>query len=414
MKKHSKLMALLLSFMFAFSLAGCVVPTESGNGSSSGLLPSEVVIAPGGESIVTKPVTSTNRHLTAKVEKAGRVTLEKNSECPADFVLNVEGEEEIKILQITDTQMIDPTQVRLGNGAVSDRYLDRDYVMYDILRYVINATKPDLILVTGDYVYGDYDDNGSCFREQTQFFDSMGIYWAPIYGNHDNDSDSEYARWLEEGWEDWYGRSQCQYFEQAKYCLFRTRAEISGYSNYSIAIKQNGEFIRSIFMLDTHGAHSTTQGIYDQQVKWFKETNGEINAYAGKTLPNFTAIHVPLYAFNLALQQKYGYVEGTTPNIEIPANADGDWGFALTNPGGHDKNLAVFNALKNNGTDAILAGHQHTNNYSILYEGVRLVFGTKSSRYDQYSEDLLGATLFTVNGGNFTVSPVYYVDGATA
>ena len=73
--------------------------------------------------------------------------------------------------------------------------------MYDLLRYVVAQTQPDLILLTGDYVYGDYDDNGSCFREQTDFFDSLGVYWAPIFGNHDNDSDSNYARWLEEGWE---------------------------------------------------------------------------------------------------------------------------------------------------------------------------------------------------------------------
>ena len=389
MKKHTRLAALFLSGLFAFSLTAC--DTNFGQSDNNPNEPStpptpatEVVITPGAENLVTRPNNSDTKYLSAKAEKAGRVSLEKNSDCPADFVLNVDGEEEIKILQLTDTQMIDSTQVRLGNGAVSDRYLDHDQVMYDILTYTINEAKPDLILLTGDFVYGDYDDNGSLFREQTDFFDSLGIYWAPIFGNHDNDSDSDYARWLEEGWEDWYGRKQCQYFEESEYCLFRTRTEISGYSNYTIAVKQNDEFIRTIFMLDTHGAHSTSQGIYPAQVTWFENTTLAINEYAGKQLPIFVAMHIQLYAFNLALQQKYGYVEGTTPNITTPENnADGDWGFAKQNPGGHDKNLSVFNTLKNNGTDAIMVGHEHMNNYSILFRDVRLVFGTKSSRYDK-------------------------------
>lgn len=411
MKQKIKLISLLISFMFVCSLTACggSAPNDSTLGdSSSPRVPTVVEIVPGGlgGGEATETVKPT-RHLRAKADKAGRVTLEKNSDIPADFVLNVEGDGEIKVLQITDTQMIDHTQVRLGNGAVSSGYADRDYIMYDLLRYVVEQTKPDLILLTGDYVYGDYDDNGSCFREQTDFFDSLGIYWAPIFGNHDNDSDSNYARWLEEGWEDWYGRRQCQYFEDSEYCLFRTRVDLSGYSNYSIAIKQKGELLRSVYMLDTHGSHQTAQEIKQIQLDWYKAGVKAINEYAGKQIPSFVGIHVPLYAFNLAAQQ-YGYVKGTTPNMEIPANDNGDWGFLYANPGGMDTDMNAFNTFKAGGTDAILAGHIHQNNASILYEGVRLVFGTKSSRYDKYVESLLGATLFTVNGASFVTSPVYY------
>ncbi|MBR4420302.1 MAG: metallophosphoesterase [Clostridia bacterium] len=409
MNKKIKFLTLLLAFCFTASFAACnIAPLDS----SKERVPESVVIIPGengGEIERPGANNDTAKYLQAKATKAGRVTLEKDSDCPADFVLSVEGDEELRILQITDTQMIDETQVRLGNGAVSSRYADHDDCVYDIVRYVVDQTKPDLILLTGDFVYGDYDDNGSLFREQTDFFDSLGIYWAPIFGNHDNDSDSNYAIWLEEGWNDWYGRKQCSYFEQAEYCLFRTRVDLSGYSNYSIAIKQNDEFVRSIFMLDTHGSHQTTQEIKQVQLNWYTQSVKAINAFAGKNVPNFVAIHVPLYAFNLAAQQ-YGYVYGTVPNIEIPANSNGDWGYLLANPGGMDKNMTAFNTFKAGGADAILAGHEHMNNASILYDGVRLVFGTKSSKYDKYNDKLLGATLFTVNGASFVTSPVYYVE----
>ena len=410
MKVFKKAIAMTFALILAFSLAACSFQSVDGLNSSVEeeiVTPDSVVIVPEGEAPQNPSAEKEVKYLRNKVEKAGRVTLDKNSDCPADFVLNVEGNEPIRILQITDTQMIDHTQVRLGNGAVTNAYADRDRCIYDIVRYTVEQTNPDLILLTGDYVYGDYDDNGSLFREQTDFFDSLGIYWAVIFGNHDNDSDSEYARWLEEGWDDWYGRKQCQYLEAATHCLFRTRAEVTGYSNFSIAIKQNGEFVRTVFMLDTHGSHSTAQEINATQLKWYKSVTASINEYAGKALPQFIGIHVPLYAFNLAAQQ-YGYVAGTTPNIEIPANDNGDFGFIRQNPGTMDKSMTVFNTFKQNGADAILAGHLHQNNSSILYEGVRLVFGTKSSRYDKYAEDLLGGTIFTVTSDNFTVAPVYY------
>lgn len=353
------------------------------------------------------------KYLTAKAETAGRLTLDKTSDCPADFVLKVEGDEPIRVLQITDTQMIDETQVRKGNGAVSTRYADHDHCIYDIVRDTVEATNPDLILLTGDYVYGDYDDNGSLFREQTDFFDSLGIYWAPIYGNHDNDSDSEYAVWMDEEYPDWYPRKQCQYFEQAEYCLFRTRAQISGYSNYSIALEQGGKIVRSIVMLDTHGSLQTTQELTKAQMDWYEDTVKAIDTYAGTKVKHFVGIHVPMHVFKVALQEKYGalgYNDSPT-NFTIPENEDGDFGMLL-NQGmsGFDKDLSNFKTFKDNGTDAILAGHIHKVNTVVLYQGVRLVMGTKSSRYDKYEESLLGGTLFTVTGETYTVEHYYYND----
>lgn len=406
MKILTKTLAVLLALFSAFSLSACGLVSDMEN-----ISPSEVVVTPGpaGETTLQGKTDGVAKYLQNKAEKAGRVTLEKSSDCPADFTIDAEGNAPLKILQITDTQMIDPTQVRVGYGAVSSWYEDRDYVMYDILRYVVEQTQPDLILLTGDYVYGEYDDNGSCFREQTEFFDELGIYWAPIFGNHDNDADSNYSAYTEKGYEDWYARKQCQYFENARYCLFRTRTEISGYSNYSIAIKQNGEFVRSVFMLDTHGAKQTTQEIKQSQLKWYVQSVNSINTYAGKTLSNFVCMHVPLYAYTLAAAQ-YGYVVGNV-DFEVPENDVGDFGYIREDLGTMDKNMTAFNTFKSNGADAILAGHLHKDNISILYDGVRMVLGTKSSRYDKYEEDILGATLFTVEAGAFTVSPVYYVDG---
>lgn len=403
-----KMLAMLLAATSVFAFAAC---GGGGDGDSS----PDSSSSGGGEKEVAK-------YLTEKADSAGRLTLDKTSDCPADFVLQVDGSEPIKILQLTDTQMTDNTQVRKGNGAVSSAYSDHDHTVYDIVRQTVEETKPDLILLTGDYVVGDYDDNGSLFREQTDFFDSLGIYWAPIFGNHDNDCDLELGIelgiWVDEGWPDWYPRLQCRYFEKAEYCLFRTRAEISGYSNFSIAIEQGGEVVRSVIMMDTKGSKSTAMEITPKQMSWYKQTVDAIDAYAGKDVPHFVGIHVPMAVFEKAMVEKYGAYgyDATLTTYEIPAdNADGDFG-RLGGQGlsySYDKDYSQFNTFKNNGTDAILAGHIHKVNTVVDYQGVKLVMGTKSSRYDKYNEDMLGGTLFTVTGGAFTVEHYYYTEQTT-
>ena len=70
-----------------------------------------------------------------------------------------------------------------------------------------------------------------------------------------------------------------------------------------------------------------------------------------------------------------------------------------------DNDKAVYNGMKKLGVDSIFNGHEHCNNGSILYDGIRFVYGLKSSRYDRYNRIAADGSLVT-NGG---VTP--YVGG---
>jgi metallophosphoesterase superfamily enzyme len=59
---------------------------------------------------------------------------------------------------------------------------------YKAVRQVFEEFKPHLIILTGDFVYGQFDDNGSMFLNQIEFFDSLKTPWAPVFGNHDQES----------------------------------------------------------------------------------------------------------------------------------------------------------------------------------------------------------------------------------
>ena len=120
-----------------------------------------------------------------------------------DFVVNVEAGRDVRVLQLTDTQFIDYSQLREGDE-VSSMYAPekKEEFCYRYIRQVVNRYQPDLILVTGDIVYGKFDDNGSALTEYIAFMEEFKIPWAPIFGNHDGESRMG---------ADW----QCQQFENA-------------------------------------------------------------------------------------------------------------------------------------------------------------------------------------------------------
>lgn len=82
-----------------------------------------------------------------------------------DFVVKFheERKDDIRILQITDMQAIDSSQSRTPDRLrpdeiaawASERF---DAQCADHIRALIAQTRPDLIIITGDVVYGSFDD----------------------------------------------------------------------------------------------------------------------------------------------------------------------------------------------------------------------------------------------------------------
>ena len=89
-----------------------------------------------------------------------------------DFIVDVEGGRSPRILQLSDPQIIDPTQGRRNENADNDpdkRLKDMEERCFRYIRQVVNNTKPDLILIAGDIVYGQYDDSGEALKELITF-----------------------------------------------------------------------------------------------------------------------------------------------------------------------------------------------------------------------------------------------------
>lgn len=291
-----------------------------------------------------------------------------------DFVLDFDLDRDIKILQITDTQIIDSAQRRYDERLTAEEIriwaTDQMYnVLFNELDTLICQEEPDLILMTGDNVYGEFDDQGTSFEKLVSFMEGYQIPWAPVFGNHDNE-----AR-LGVTW-------QCQKFEEAKYCLFKRRNEIGGNSNYSIGIAVGGKIQRIIFMLDTNGC-SQMQNVekaedkealtadimlHDTQLAWYQEVAAKVNAYAKAKIPSFMCFHV------------------------------GDAGESSFNQ-------KLYPHLHEAGTDGVFFGHWHKRKDSVVWQGIRWTFGLKTGRYDS-SPQQTGGTVITLNKSGFIVKHV--------
>lgn len=336
-----------------------------------------------------------------------------------DFTLDFSPAQDIRILQLTDLQTIDltatrnPTRDRQIKGAYfKEGQFDMETRTYRCVREVVARAKPDLIVLTGDNVYGEFDDRGTMQRELVALMDSFGLPWAAVFGNHDNESDMG-VRW------------QIAQFQGARHCLF-ARGSVTGNCNYSLLLTRAGVPFYTLFMLDTNGCHPVgnpwapeegihennrdidcimqTEGICPDQIAWYARTAGAVNAAAGRPVPSLAFFHIPIHAFAVACREKYGYTKG----VPMLADAPGDYGRVIEHFSDRlDPDDAFFEAARGVGTVGMFVGHQHNNSACIEHRGVKLVWGVKTGRCTYYQPDQVGGTLITLApDGGMEVAPI--------
>lgn len=306
-----------------------------------------------------------------------------------DFLVEIPTGRDPIILQLTDTQIIDAGQTRVGRTGIDKNFWateNMDERCFNYLREIVTATNPDFIIITGDIVYGEFDDNGTALQKFIAVMESFQIPWSPIFGNHDNESKMGV---------DW----QCKQFENAEYCLFEQK-QLSGNGNYSVGIAQGGELKRVFYMLDTvycgnasseslSNGHTYNDriGFQDDQRQWYKKEINLIKELSPSTKISF-AYHIQQSIFITVLAQ-YGYSASQKPNIVISSLQNrnvGDFGYIAANiEDPWDHNGAVYREMKTLGVDSVFVGHEHSVSASIVYDGIRFQFGQKSSEYDCYN-----------------------------
>ena len=282
---------------------------------------------------------------------------------------------DLVILNLADVQMCDLEDIPHYS------------IIHDELTYLVETVKPDLITLTGDQTWSN--ENLISLKTLIGWLDGYKIPYAPVFGNHDhgNDYDSAVA-----------GINYCcDLYENGKYSLFsRGPSNLGALGNYVIAVEEDGVIVNAIYMLDA----GYTDVLTDEQIAWVRwNADGLKNACGGEYLPSLCFMHKPVPEFGRAY---YSFINGESTAIG-PVSVHYSLSGTVQN--------GFFSMAKEIGVTDIVCGHQHGNDFTIEYEGVRLTFALKTGELGGYYGDeevyLNGASAFKVNGASVVKENVY-------
>lgn len=298
-------------------------------------------------------------------------------------------DEDFVILNLADVQLKDDVLYD-ETGEKSAEQIDR----------LVRETEPDLITLTGDNAWGTM-----AYIELIKQVDSYGIPWAPVMGNHDGQC------LISEFW-------AAYLLYKAENCLFEFGPEDMGYGNYIINITENGKIIHTLFMMDTHNNAEYTledgsviggyDHLWDNQIEWYKWAVNGISDVAGKTVESTVIMHIPVCEYKDAWKKFYGSEETGVLASEFAPEAQGVCGESVCSA---PVNNGFFSVCKELGsTKNMLVGHDHANNFQIIYEGISLNYALKTGYGSYYTEGLTGGTTITVSSDGAAYAEHHHID----
>lgn len=177
----------------------------------------------------------------------------------------------------------------------------------------------------------------------------------------------------------------------------------------------DGSLMQALFLIDSNdyvesGGINEYDYIHDDQVEWYKRMVKRLSQQEGYTVPSMIFTHIPLREYKEANDlyesgsDEVTYYYGILGETMIDKICCSEYESRLFDT-----------AVELGSTKAVFCGHDHYNNQSLEYKGIRLTYG--------YSIDYLampgiaqdteqrGATLITVGkDGRFTITPYRLID----
>lgn len=281
----------------------------------------------------------------------------------------ISNEDDFKILQLTD--------VHLGGSVLS---YDKDMKALKAVYELIDYSKPDLVVVTGDLTFPmgimSFSFNNTAPVQQfAAFMRNTGVPWVFTYGNHDTES---MAKTGKEDLNELYKSLSWKTSKNLLYPYIQptfNNKNIWGRNNQLIEVRNSdGTLNQALFMIDSNAY--TGEGlnkydyIHDNQVNWYKEQVLKLNKEEEKIISSLVFFHIPLQEYKTAYDlyekgnNKVKYFFGSNDEKMINKICASDY----------PSNM--FPVAKELGsTKGFFCGHDHYNNMSLEYEGIRLTYG---------------------------------------
>ena len=355
-----------------------------------------------------------------KVEYENQLTPQKDEN--GNWYFTTDGD--FKVMHLTD--------IHIGGGFMSK---DVDEKALNAVATMVTKEKPDLVIATGDiafpvpYTAGTFN-NYSGAKAFANLMERLGVYWDVTFGNHDAEAYSYFDR---------EAMAEIYSDEEFQYCLFQAGPEdVDGYGNHTIEVKNSkGVITQALILIDSQAyvkdniiesIKGTYDNIHENQVQWYENEinrmNTENKAITKKAVPvkSLAFFHIPL------VEMLDGWTEFAENSYEDTADVKfidgvmGEGGKVVYCGLGEDELFEKM--LELDSTKAMFNGHDHLNNATFEYKGIKFSYGYSIDYFAYSGIDKLGSqrgctmitckpdTTFAIDKYNY-YSDRYDLDGFT-
>ena len=255
---------------------------------------------------------------------------------------------EFKILQLTDIHYI------YGD--------ERALPSLECIERTISTEMPDLIVVTGDLIYGKPANES--FRTVMEAINKFGIPFCFTFGNHDDEN----------------GLSRSELYDIAREYSNNVQPDRGDAvsPDYCLSIlSHDGSRTASVIYLFDSNAYCKKKNIggYDwihrNQIEWYCERSKAFTKANGDSVvPSVAFFHIPVPEFGQAASDN---------NVAITGTRMESGGFPKVNSG-------LFTAMQEMGDImGIFVGHDHDCDFAADYKGILLAYGCYSGGNTVYN-----------------------------
>ncbi len=275
-----------------------------------------------------------------------------------EAVLKFGDDGKFKIMQITDIQ--------------DNAFLE--YATLTFMKDVVEAEKPDLIVLTGDNISGGGSPTKTLAKiaisRFMSIFDDAGIPVAMVFGNHDSEGPAT-------------KEDQMAMYESFDCFVGCEGEDLTGCGNYYLPIydSKGEEMLYNLWMFDslTYNRHPEDENdvayyendlegyacVHKDQIDWYiRESNKLKEANGGEAVPSMVFQHIVVPEIYDAI------VKDANGNWALPEGSKGVLGEDPCPP--HYSN-GQFDAMVAQGdVVAMFFGHDHKNDFIVNHKGIDL------------------------------------------
>lgn len=250
---------------------------------------------------------------------------------------NAEGK--FKIVQFTDVHWV-------PDNPASEEAAQR-------MSEILDAEKPDLVIYTGDLVFGK--PASEALDKALQPTIDRHIPFAVTWGNHDDEQDMT-------------RKELSAYIQNKPGNLTGTVEGISGVTNFILPLKSSDEkqtaAILYVFDSNAYSPLKNVKGydwIKDDQIEWYRHESQKFTRNNnGTPLPALAFFHIPFPEYNEAAQDEDALLIGTRKEKACAPAI----------------NTGLYAAMLNAGdVMATFVGHDHVNDYVVNWKNILLCYG---------------------------------------